>query len=264
MACNSDKRKGFWIPYDVPEKVFAGKLTRAFDTFRIIKIHCGKAFNRIPKGLRRYHLDELISLGWLKYVEATKTYHQVSTEKIFPRVTGTKRHWHSIEDLEKDVRAVLFDMDHHYLKGTFLRSEASHNRRESGSVEKTRKKMPSKDSRHHGELALSIFMLRYNCSIGYASKLRRLVESEGLGKFTERFRLTKWDTALEGYVWGDPDHLFDGYGGAWCQITSAYVCFQPREMSIDMGRDWKGYTRKRKKVDQREISNFCTGGGYAH
>ncbi len=266
MAKRSDIRKGFYITYDTPEKVFRGGLLREFDTLRIIILLCGKSFKKIPKGLRRYHLDRLVEIGWLKYVEAQKTYYQVSITKIFPRVTGTKRHWHSMEDLSKDVRAVLYDMDHCYLKEIHVESEASHNRRDEsrGGVEKTRqKKMPSKDSRHFGELANSIFMQRYGICMGSASKLRRLCEAAGFGIFTERYRVTKWDTALEGHVMGDKDYLFNGYGGAWVQLASSYTVFNPREMTIDMGRDRNGYARKRKKVDYRDVCNLQESGPYA-
>ena len=255
--------KGFYLPYDAPQKVFKAKRLREFDTLRTIILTCGPSFTKIPKGLRRCHLDQLVEIGWLKYVAPQKRYYQVSLSKIFPRVAGTKLHFHTPEDLERDVRAALFDMDSRFLNVPYLKSKApTYRDGESRTRSPKRSKRLNTDSRHIGGIANSIIMERYGISLGYASKLRRLCESEGLGTFTERFRSTKWDTALEGHVFGDTDYLFDGYCGAWSQLSSSYTPIVAREMKTDYSKDKNGYYMRRK-TDQREQSNFVTGGAYA-
>ena len=255
--------KGFYLPYDAPQKVFQDRSMREFDTLRTIILTCGPSFVRVQKGLRRYHLDALVAIGWLKYVAPQKMYYQVSISKIFPRVAGTKRHFHTPDDLGRDVRAVLFDMDSRYLIVPFLKSKASTNRDDENRPRSRKKsKKLNTDSRHIGGTANSIIMERYKISLGYASKLRRLCEREGLGIFNERFRSTQWDTWLEGHINGDTDHLFAGYCGAWAQISSSYTPIVVREMKTDYAKDKNGYYMRRK-IDQREVSNFVTGGAYS-
>lgn len=253
--------KGFYLPYDAPQKVFQDRRMREFDTLRTIILTCGPSFVRVPKGLRRYHLDALVAIGWLKY--AHNRWWQVSLSKIFPFVEGTQKHWHSLDLLQKDARAVLHKFDLDYQTRIHTISQAPKNQRSEscGGDEKTRQL--NRESKHLGGMSLSTQMERLGISKGYAYKLRKLLTDQGLAVFHQRFRSTKWDTAAEGRAGGTREYLFDGYCGAWTQLTSLYVPLVPAQMRMHIGKIKKDGWRLREKRDQRLVSNFVTGGAYA-
>lgn len=244
------------MSYETPKTIMSSQMWREFDTYRILKLTCGPSFKKIPKGLTKDKINRLVEAGWLKFAHGR--WWQVSIQKLFPMTTGTKKHWHSLDMLQKDVRAVLTKLDHDYLTDIHTAPQAPKNprpvERQGGGDEKTRQL--DRGSKHINGIAISIFMLRYGCSKGYVSKLRRLCERNGLAMFEERFRVTKWDTAAEGRAGGAGEHLFDGYGGAWTQLTSEYTPCIPAEMRTHVGRVGSDGWLRIDKVDLREISNF--------
>lgn len=255
------KTQGFWISHETPEFIFANKLQKEFDTLRTIILTCGASFARVPDTLKAHHVNRLVEIGWLKFAHGR--WWQVPLNKILPAmVTGQKKHRISLESLQQDVRALLHKLDNDYLTSIHTAPQAPKNQRMAtcGGDEKTRQL--DRGSRHLGGIAISIFMVRYGCSKGYVSKLRRLCERDGLATFDERFRVTKWDTAAEGRAGGAKGFLFDGYGGAWEQLTSEYKPHVGAQMRTHIpGFDKNGW-RKIEKADQRLVSNFVTGGAY--
>lgn len=253
-------RKGFWLPCDAPQQVFREKRLKEFGTLRTIILTCGPSFATPPRGVQKRHLDRLVNIGWLKY--AHNRWWQVSLAKIFPFTAGTQKHWFGISLLDKDVRAVLYKIDNDYQTRIHTTPQAPKNQRSEscGGDEKTRQL--DRESKHLGGICHKIKMQRLGISLGYSSKLRRLCRAEGLADFEERFRSTKWDSAAEGRAGGTLEYLFDGYCGAWTQLTSRYIPLVPAEMRMHKGHTKNGW-RILEKKDQRLVSNFVTGGAYA-
>lgn len=261
MACKRNIRRGFWIPYDVPSRLFRDRLWKEFGYLRTIILTCGPSFSRIPTGLKKSNLQRLVEIGWLKHEKGQ--WVQIPLDTIFEFVYGTQKHWHGIELLEKDVRAVLYKLDQDYQTRNHKIPEAPENQRTEtcGGDEKTRQH--HRESLHLGGICHTINMKRMRICKGYSSKLRKLCQANGLAAFEERIKPTKWDTAAEGRAGGADGHLFDTDNGAWCQYTSLYVPIVPAQMRMHVGKVTKGGWRLRQKRDQRLVSNFVTGGAYA-
>lgn len=248
-------RRGFLIPWDAVERIFRLRRFREFDALRHVILTCGASFTEPPEGFKIQDMRLLVSIGWLRWVEGQKRWYQVKLSSIFPRAHGTQRHWHGHELLGKDVRAVLYKLQADYLSRPQAVSKALQDRPATrrGGVEKTR--LLHTESPECGGVAHSLFTKSLGISLGYSAKLRRLCESEGLADFEERVVSTQWDTALEGHVMGDKRFLFNGYGGAWAQLTSLYKPRILAEMRVDIGEHRHG-CRKIFKRDYRQECNF--------
>lgn len=249
-----NSEKGFELPYNAQREVFARKLVKEFDTWRTIKLTCGPSFSKVPEGLTKRQLDKLVKIGWLKHNQGK--WWQVPTEAIFPRIEGTKRHWHPASLLKCDPRSVLYRMEMDYLFQVQRKAEASPSRRgkSRGGHERTARHV--KDSVHNLGLAHSLPMATCHISIGYSYKCRKLCEADGLAFFAQRKLKTKWKTIHEARLAGCRDYLWDTGDGIFVQASSSYHPVFHNPMRY----------RKRGiggKKDQREISNFVTGGAYA-